>query len=249
MEGRLAGLHCGDVVELTGRLSKPFTPSNPGERDYRSQLLDQRITATIRVEKSAAGVTRLEEGWRSWLFGWLGVVRGWGTRSLQESLPHDESGLAAALLLGDTAAFDRDGWDSYLRTGVVHVLAISGQHLVILAAFVWFVLKVFGVRRRYGAWVIAGVMIGYALLTGAKPSAVRAAVMVSVVCLAIVMRRPVNAATPSRLRWLVVVVVQPTGPFTAGCQLSFSRCSCWCGAGHWLAPHAHRQQLMRKPHC
>jgi competence protein ComEC len=237
VERRLAGLHCGDEVEVIGRLSKPFTPSNPGERDYRSLLRDQRITATLRVEKSAAGVTRLEEGWRTSLFGWLGVIRGWGTRCLQESLPHDESGLAAALLLGDTAAFDRDGWDSYLRTGVVHVLAISGQHLVILAAFVWFVLKVFGVRRRHGAWIIMGVMIGYALLTGAKPSAVRAAVMVSVVCAAIVVRRPVNAANAFALGWLVVVIVEPTDPFTAGFQLSFLSVFVlvW-GASTWLAP-------------
>ena len=43
---------------------------------------------------SSYGVTRLDEGWRSSLFGWLAVVRGWGTRSLAESLPHDEAGQA-----------------------------------------------------------------------------------------------------------------------------------------------------------
>ncbi|MFO0825085.1 MAG: ComEC/Rec2 family competence protein [Gemmataceae bacterium] len=81
-----------------------------------------------------------------------------------------------------------------MRTGVVHVLAISGQHLVVLAGFVWLVLKLFGVRRRYGAWVVIVVMIAYTLLTGARPSAVRAAVMVCAVCVAIVLRRPVIAA-------------------------------------------------------
>ncbi len=236
VEGKL-DLHYGDVVEVAGRLWKPGPPANPGERDFRSYLHDQRITAVIRVEKSAFTVTRLEEGWRSSLFGWLGVLRGWGTRSLQESLQSDESGLAAALLLGDTAALDREGWDSYVRTGVVHVLAISGQHLVILAAFVWVVLKAFGVRRRHGAWVVAVVMIAYTLLTGTKPSAVRAAVMVSTVCLAIILRRPVMAANTFALAWLVVLALNPTDPFTSGCQLSFLSVFIlvW-GAARWLAP-------------
>ena len=237
VEGRLDDVHLGDVVEVAGRLSRPGSPSNPGEWDYRSYLLDQRITADLRSVRSADGITRLEEGWRSSLFGWLAVVRGWGTRALAEALPHDEAGLAAALLLGDSAAYDREGWDSFVRTGVIHVLAISGQHLVILAWFVWLVLRVGGTRRRHGAWSVMAVMIGYTLLTGARPSAVRAAVMVCVFCGGIVLRRPVMPANAFALAWLVVVLLNPTDPFTAGCQLSFlSVFMLVWGAGKWLAP-------------
>src|SRR5207253_8460268 len=119
----------------------------------------------------------------------------------------------------------------------VHVLAISGQHLVVLAAFVWLLLRVLGMRRRHGAWVVMAVMIGYALLTGAKPSAVRAAVMVCVFCGGIVLRRPVVPANAFAFAWLVVVAVTPTDPFTAGCQLSFICVFVliW-GVGRWLAP-------------
>lgn len=237
IEGQIRDLHAGDLVEVAGRLSKPGAAGNPGERDFRSQLLDQRISALLRVEKSAMAVTRLEEGWRASVFGWLGIVRGWGMRAFRESLPPGESGLAAALLLGETSALDREEWDAYVRTGVVHVLAISGQHLVILAAFVWVVLKVLGVRRRHGAWVVIVVMIGYALLTGARPSAVRAAVMVCAVCGAIVLRRPLLPANTFALAWLIVIGINPTDPFTPGCQLSFLSVFVliW-GASRWLAP-------------
>jgi len=237
IEGSVRDLHAGDRVEVVGRLSLPQRPSNPGERDYRSQLLDQGITATVRSESTAAAVVRIEEGWRSSLLGWLGVVRGWGTRAFARSLPGDESGLAAALLLGDTAALEREEWDAYVRTGVVHVLAISGQHLVILAAFVWFVLKVLGVRRRSGAGVVIVVMISYALLTGGRPSAVRAAVMVCAFCGAIVLRRPLDRSNAFALAWLVVVAINPTDPFTPGCQLSFlSVFVLLWGAVRWLGP-------------
>ena len=160
IEGQLGELHAGDLVEIVGRLAKLQGPANPGERDFRSLMLDQRITATVRVENSAAAVTRLEEGWRTSLIGLLGVIRGWGTRAFRESLPADESGLAAALLLGDTAALDREEWDAYVRTGVVHVLAISGQHLSSSRGSSGFC-EVMGVRP-VAAWMVAGVMIAYA---------------------------------------------------------------------------------------
>jgi competence protein ComEC len=237
VEGRLDDLHGGDLVEMSGRLWQPSAPSNPGERDYRAFLVDDRITAELRVKKSADSVTRLEEGWRTSLFGSLGVLRGWGTRALQDSLPTEEAGLAAALLLGDNDALDRTEWDVYVRTGTIHVLAISGQHLVILAGFVWLLFRLFDVRARYGAWVVMTVMLVYTLLTGARPSAVRAAVMVCIICLGIILRRRTNPANAFALAWLVVISANPTDPFTIGCQLSFLSVFVliW-GVSRWLAP-------------
>ena len=237
VEGRLDGLHGGDLIEISGRLWLPAAPSNPGERDYRSYLLDDRVTAELRVKKTSDAVTRLEEGWRTSLFGSLGVLRGWGSRSLQETLSADESGLAAALLLGDNDALDRAEWDAYVRTGVIHVLAISGQHLVILAGFVWFVFRIFDIRRRHAAWFVMGVMIGYTLITGARPSAVRAAVMVCIVCGGIILRRRTIPANSFALAWIVVIIANPTDPFTIGCQLSFLCVFIliW-GISRWLAP-------------
>lgn len=165
------------------------------------------------------------------------MTRGMGGRVLGESLPPSEAGLAAALLLGDGTAMEREEWDAYIRTGTVHVLAISGQHLVVLAWFVWLVLRLSGVRRRKGAWVVAAIMVAYTLLTGARPSAIRAAVMVCVLCGGLVIRRPVNRANAFAFAWLVVAVLNPSDPFTAGCQLSFLSVFVlvW-GTGRWLDP-------------
>jgi competence protein ComEC len=237
VEARLDGLHAGDEVEVTGRLTTPAPPSNPGEWDYRSSLLDARITAILRVQGSTVPVIRLAEGWRNSLVGWLGVLRSWGTRSLHYALPESTAGLAAALVLGDTAALDRAEWNAYIRTGVIHVLAISGQHLAILAAFVWIVLRLCQVRRRHGAVIVAAIMIGYTLLSGARPSAIRAAVMVCGVCLAIMLRRPIVSANLFALAWLVIMMIRPTDPFALGCQLSLLSVFVliW-GTGRWLAP-------------
>jgi competence protein ComEC len=116
---------------------------------------------------------------------------------------------------------DRAEWDLYLRTGVVHVLAISGQHLVILAGFLWGTARLAGVHSRHAAVAVTLVILAYTVLTGLRPSGVRAAVMVLTVAGAILLRRPVNPANALAAGWLAVLLLQPTDIFTLGCQLSF----------------------------
>jgi competence protein ComEC len=219
-EGELPDLHVGDEVEVVGRLSLPNGAANPGEFDYAESLREQGIGTVLAVRKTA-GVTRLGRGWTTSPRGWLAVLRGWGQRQLAEYLPPRTRGVGIALLLGEGAPMTRDDWDKYLRTGVIHVLAISGQHLVVLAAFAWCLLPRLGVRQRHAAVLVAAFLLVYALLTGGRPPALRSAVAVCAVCGALVLRRRVLPANLFALAWLVVALLNPADLFSAGCQLSF----------------------------
>lgn len=236
VEGTMPDLHVGDEVEVTGWLSQPAGPMNPGERDYASHLRDDRIRADLRVHHSADGVVRLSPG----PLGWrrvLSTLHGWGQRGISETLSPSESAVGSALLLGDNAAMSADEWDRYVRTGVVHVLAISGQHLVILGAVLWFVLRLLGVRRRTAAVIVAVTLLTYAMMTGFRPSAVRAAIIACSVCGGILIRATPLPANTFALAWLVVLAINPTDLFTAGFQLSFLCVAVliW-GVAPWFAP-------------
>lgn len=215
------GVHTGDEVEAVGWLSAIPGPVNPGEWDRAETMRDRRIRAEVIVRKPPDGVTRLAEGWSGSFWGWLAHVRGWGRRSLDRSLSPQHSGAATALLLGESSALSADGWDRYIRTGVVHVLAISGQHLVVLAGFLWVVLRLASVPGRYGAVIVAAVLIGYALLTGFHPPVARSAIVVVVATVGRWLRRPVLPANAFALAWLAVIALDPTDPFGMGCQLAF----------------------------
>jgi competence protein ComEC len=234
--GPLEGLHAGDEVEAAGWLAAPAPPQNPGEWDYRKFLRDQRVRAVLNVRKTADSVTRLSEGWRESFGGWLARLRGWGQQALERTLPPDRAGLATALLLGDGAPLDAAGWEKYVRTGVVHALAISGQHLVVLAGFLWLWLRVVGVRRRRGAAGVALLLFGYALLTGGRPPVLRAAVMVLAAAGGTILLRPVSPLNAFALAWLVVLAVSPADPFTSGCQLSFLAVAVLAYGTRWLEP-------------
>ncbi|MBI1916052.1 MAG: ComEC/Rec2 family competence protein [Planctomycetes bacterium] len=244
--GVLPNLHTGDEVEVVGRLQEPEGPANPGERDFASELREQGIRAVLRVQKGPDGVTRLEMG-GTWSPGaWRARVRGWGVRALQQAMPERQSGLAAALLLGEGSLLGRREWDRYIRTGVIHVLVVSGQHLVVLGGFIWLCLRFAQVRQRRGVLVVIVLLWVYAFLTGMRPSVLRATLTVSVFGGGLLVRRPVIAANALALAWLLVLLLDPADVNDIGCLLSFL-----CVAGlYWdhgrqLATHADVDPLDR----
>jgi competence protein ComEC len=219
--GVLPDLHAGDEVEAVGRLQEPEGPANPGERDYAAALREQGIRAVLRVQHGPDGVTRLERG-GTWSPGaWRARVRGWGVRTLQDVMPERQSALAAALLLGEGSQLGKREWDRYIRTGVIHVLVVSGQHLVILGGFVWLCLRAAQVRQRRGVLVVIVLLWAYAFIAGLRPSVLRATITVSVFGGGLLVRRPVIAANAFALAWLLVVLLDPADVNDTGCLLSF----------------------------
>src|SRR4029453_4464375 len=87
--------------------------------------------------------------------------------------------------------------------------------------FLWFILRVLGIRRKWAALIVALVLLTYALMTGGRPSAMRAAVIACAFCGGILLRARVLPANTFALAWLVVLAINPTDLFTAGFQLSF----------------------------
>jgi competence protein ComEC len=218
--GAVAGVQGGDGVELPGRLSLPEPAANPGGFDYASFCRDRQLSALV-VVGDARDVMALGRAATWSPSAWLAVVRGWGQEVLTGSLPAPQGDLATALLLGDSPNMTQDDWDVYLHTGVIHVLAISGQHLVVLAGFLWLALRLLRVRRRYGAPLVALLLLVYALVVGGRPPVMRSAWVVLAYSGGVLLRRPTQPANTFALAWLGVLLVNPTDVFNAGCQLSF----------------------------
>jgi competence protein ComEC len=226
--GRVLGLHLGDAVEIVGRLAAPTTPGNPGEFDYAAFLRDQGIHATLTVrhgsdeDPASTGAITVINSNRSWhtreLLTWLGNEC---RHILDRALPEEEAAVARALLLGDSAGMTGAEWEKYLNTGVIHALAISGQHLVVLGWFGWIGLRLLGIRRRRGALIVALFLFGYALLVGGRPPVMRAAWMVLALAGGLLLRRPVLWANSFALAWLLVILANPADIFNTGCLLSF----------------------------
>ncbi|MDW7994303.1 MAG: ComEC/Rec2 family competence protein [Gemmatales bacterium] len=214
-------LAAGDRIEAFGELVAVLPPGNPGEdhagfsdhaRGIGARFFVRAVQDNCRLLLRApwyeltAHLARLQDGLQ---------------QRLREALPADVSGLAQALLLGDMTQLEPEHLWRYQRTGVIHVLAISGQHLVILCGFVLGVGRLLKLTRRRLAWGLIALVWCYAGLTGARPATVRAAVMVTCWCLALRWHRPTEAVNFLALAWLILGVWDPRDWFDLGCQLSF----------------------------
>lgn len=220
IEGEVRHLAIGDGIEVVGGLSALSPRVNPGGIDFRQRWLDQQIQASVGV-KTIDGITLHRDSARWSVAAMMAQARGWVRQMLQQHMPARQAGIAQALLCGEQSALTPDQFDGYLQTGVYHVLAVSGQHLVVLCAFVGFVLRFTGGDMRRRSLWLAAFVIGFTLLTGARPPVVRAAVIVLAWCLGLWMRRRVNALNTLAFAWIVVASLNPSDLANTGCQLSF----------------------------
>jgi competence protein ComEC len=220
-EAKIHPVHVGDHVEILGRLALPPPPGNPGEFDYAGFLRDQGIGVTVSVPPTSEAIVLLAEGWPSTPSGWLAMARSWCQDVIAGQIPEKVAGVAGALLVGEGTGMTGDDWDKYVRTGVIHVLAISGQHLVVLGSFVAALVPLCGVSRRRSMMAVAVFLFLYALLTGGRPPVMRAAWAVLACSFGIWLQRLVFPANTFALGWIGVILVSPTDIFNIGCQLSF----------------------------
>jgi competence protein ComEC len=85
------------------------------------------------------------------------------------------------MVLGDRSLMPERLEKSFQRSGITHVLAISGQHLEILAAVIYFAMRIFAIAPTVRAGLTMGLMWLYILIAGAPPSAIRAGVVATFV--------------------------------------------------------------------
>ncbi len=220
VSGKVSDVYPGDEIEVHGRLLLPRGPGNPGEFDVAQDLRDQGIGAVLSVPATPDAIRLVAHRWPASITGWLGRLHAACKSILSERLTA-EPGLAAALLLGDGSGLTRPEWDKFLKSGVVHALAISGQHLVVLAGFLSLIRRVTFLRLTPATIGIAAILLGYALLTGGRAPAMRAAWMIVVFSLAMILRRPGSHVNTFALAWLGVILVNPADILQTGCQLSF----------------------------
>ena len=220
--GASTALHYGDTVVVTGTAVLPRPPTNPGALDAATLLRRRGIAAVMSVSRGALIVEghRRANALLKLVYAARARLRGF----LSHALPPETSAnsLLCALLLGDKTELDEDIAEKFKRTGTMHLLAISGLHVGIVAWFAWRLAALFGAGRRLSGTLALAVVLGYTLLTGAAPSAVRAAVMTGALVLSIVGRREPETLRAAALAFLVLLLIQPADLFHVGFQLSFA---------------------------
>ena len=138
---------------------------------------------------------------------------------IRATFPGDVAPFLTALLTGDRTGLASAAGADMEEAGLSHVLAVSGMHCGFLAALTGFLL-----RRRRVLSIRAGIccLIFYALMTGAKPSVVRACIMLSMLMLAPLFRRENDAPTTLSAALFLILLQNPFAAASVSLQLSFA---------------------------
>ena len=104
-------------------------------------------------------------------------------------LPNEEGDFLAAMLFGDRGGLEESTQTSLYRSGIGHVMAVSGLHLMIISAFLMWLLQRTRLSRRLSFFIVEAVILLFVICTGAGISVIRAAIMLTVVNSAALFRR------------------------------------------------------------
>jgi len=108
-----------------------------------------------------------------------------------------------------------------VKTGTAHILAISGMHIGVIAAIFMFTFKMLPMDRRFRLGMTAILLIGYALMTGGRPSVIRATIMAVVLLGGYMFERESDSINLLGLAAFILLLMNPFYLFDVGFQLSF----------------------------
>ncbi len=206
--------------EIQGKIALPKRPMNPGQFDP----VDYGLRMGWIAEFQAQSVTRIApDSWalRYHLLQAAESSRQWITEKLslgmENEAPHAAVILAMALGASDAAGEDIE--DAFRDSGTLHVFAVSGLHVVMLAQIASWLLRGVGTQRLMVLLIF--LVFAYAFITGWRPSAARAAFMISILLIAPLLHRKSQLTNTLGAAALVLLLMDSNQLFLVGFQLSF----------------------------
>ena len=197
------------VKELTGK--------NEG---YLNYLRRKGITCAGSTWKVDSLGTERSMAWK------LGQSRNWFTRRIEKSVEDpDAAALAEAMLLGDKRNLDKEVKEHFASAGISHLLAVSGLHVGLIYLLLQFLMSFLPPGKhtaKLKGGLVLGILVIYALLTGAGPAVNRAVIMLGFILVGRIWFQRVKILNIVALTAFVLLVVNPKMLFDVGFQLSFS---------------------------
>jgi competence protein ComEC len=219
----------GERLRFAAKLREPRNFGNPGAWDYRGYLAGRGIVAL-----ASARADRVEL-----LPGFNGTRSGrWASRARRSIVAHvhrvwdgPRAALIDAMLIGDTASIQRDWRIAFQRTGVYHILVVSGMNVSILAFVIFWVLRRLRVSDVVSSALTVVMSLGYAYLADLGAPILRATFMLAIYLGARLLYRDRAALNAVGIAALLLLALDPRVLFDSSFQLTFGAVLAIAGIG------------------
>jgi competence protein ComEC len=219
----------GSVIRLRARLMPPAGPTLPGAYDFSRKAWFAGLGAT----GSALGPVSLQSA--SDQHDMFGDARARMASQIKRALPPDSAAIAIALATGEQGTIAENDAEAMRRSGLAHLLSISGLHVTAVVGAVFLLLSrtlslfpQFALRQPvpiYAALAAALAAIGYTLLTGAQVPTVRSCIAALMILVALGMGRDALSLRLVAFGATVILVFWPEALAGPSFQLSFAAVS------------------------
>ncbi|MBT2708004.1 DNA internalization-related competence protein ComEC/Rec2 [Pseudomonas sp. ISL-84] len=212
-------LRVGLSCKVNGTLQTPPIATNPNAFSYKEYLNHNKIFWVLEIKQLILSDCSYREN--SLPLSLL-KMRETGINYLVGNFPEKTASIAVALIFGDRNFIEQDVLESYQKLGIIHLLAISGLHVGLLAGMFFLAGIRAGITREKMTSALILILPGYALITGVAPSVIRAVFMMLLVLAARKLKSAVLIIDVFSIVFMIYLFISPFILFNAGFQLSFA---------------------------
>jgi competence protein ComEC len=212
----------GSLITFRSVIQAPSAERNPGEFSYRDYLALNNIFATVSV-RGYANITVSSGREPNPFFEYIIFPsKRFIIATIRTVMQGDEAYFLIGLLLGDRTELSDEIKNAFMNTGTIHVLAVSGSHVVLVAEIIVIVVGLLRLPRRPKYLLVMAMLVYYMYLTGATPSVVRATIMMLLMTLGKYLQEKTDIYNVLGAAAVIILLYEPKQLFDVGFQLSFS---------------------------
>ncbi len=210
----------GDTIAGQGIFEIIKGRRNPGDFDFQSYYSRKNIFGRVRIKDPHQLQFRRSNSFKP--VQMISLIRKYIKNKFELVLDHEPAAMLSALILGNRNDLDPELIKAFTISGVVHVLAVSGLHVGYVLIVLFIVVKI--IRIPWGwnrCFIIAGLFI-FVLISGSKPSVIRASTMAALYVIAPVLSRKANPWNIISATGFLMLITNPLSLEDIGFQLSFA---------------------------
>lgn len=214
-------LHANDEIWIYAKISETEPPKNPHQFDYKKYLNRQQIHY-ISYSDSIYFLENQGNTWSNKAAKFKSEIR---IKLLRQGYSKNATDIIGAMLLGDRTEMDQEVEENYRKTGVVHILSISGLHIVMVYTIFYFVFYplIYLPKGELFRIILSLIFIWlYAVFVELQPPVARSALMITIFHLNLVFRRKPNIYHTLLLSAFILLLINPNFIFDVGFQLSYA---------------------------
>ncbi len=209
----------GQSVAVRGTLSEFPKPRNPGEFNYGKYLTLNEVDGILWLADTLQPPPG-SEGWSVSI--WFSIQREWFGKVFDRLHGPRQAGFLRGVVFGDRREIPMELKESFVNTGTVHILAVSGSNVAVIALALYMILGLFRIPK---SWIVAVTILGllyYMMITGASSSIVRATIMACLILAGQIVERKPDVYNSLSVAAMIVLLLSPSQLLDVGFQLSFA---------------------------